>query len=170
MSQEFFDKEYKEHVMQAIQRNQPIRVGSASGCDLFVIQLCKEHSYFNVTVYVPTEQEDVDLSAFQGFEQRMIPGGFKKRDRAMWRNCKQAFACLSQYGGAASGAAATLIACAANAGSLGKIPITSTTQENGYVLDGYAIVELLRKYTTDFDSQVQKLVHQIEENKSQEED
>lgn len=155
LSQKQFDKHYAPRVLQAISANRTIRVGCAAGCDALVQNLCIAKEHYNVEVYVPSE-EDLEKVHCQSekFKRIDVDGGFKRRDRAMWDGCKEAYAHLSQYGGAASGAAATLIACAARRGKFGP----EFTH-----LDGYAIVDVLRGSLEQFQPEVQKTVLQAEE-------
>jgi hypothetical protein len=147
MSQATFDKHYRKHVAAAISDGYAIRVGCALGCDQLVQRQCAEAGYYNVEVYIPSEakQESVCVVS-EKFRRVEVQGGFKKRDRAMCVGCKDAYGHISQYAGAASGTAANLITCAAHAGVFGKDCVT---------LDGYAVVDFLRKHLATFSATLQ---------------
>lgn len=151
-----FAKHYAQHVTDAVAAGKTIRVGCADGCDRFVQDQCVGLGYENVEVYIPSEAKEKDIyCASDKFRRIVVEGGFKRRDRAMWEGCVDAYARLSQYAGAGSGAAANVIACAARAGQFGP----QCTE-----LDGYAVVELLRHYSAEFSPTLQKKVLAEEES------
>lgn len=145
-----FKAKYAVLVERAMELDQTIRVGCALGCDKDVQDLCAAAGYENVEVFIPSEIKEENIyCASDKFRRVVIEGGFEKRDRAMWDGCKNAYAHLSQYAGAASGAAANLIACAARAGAFGP---------NCKDLDGYAVVQVLRDHLEKFDASLQSHV------------
>lgn len=154
LSQKSFTKHYVPELEKAIAAKMTIRVGCASGSDALVQEFCKDKGYFDLEVYVPSEENPEKVRcASEHFKRIDVQGGFKNRDRVMWRDCKQAYAHLSQYGGAGSGAAANLIACAARAGQFGPECVN---------LDGYAIVDVLRRALAQFQPELQKTVLEAE--------
>ena len=136
--------------MQQFWKKAQIRVGCAARCDLFVQKHCAEKGYYNVIVYVPIEKKDEANIESEQFHIEMVAGKFKDRDRAMQKDCHSIVAVLSQYAGQASGTAANIIAIAAKNGAFGSGDCLN--------LDGYAVVELLRKYSVPFNVTTQTYV------------
>lgn len=146
MSQPVFQHYYVPLLDQVIAKGGHIRVGCAAGCDTFVQQYCAEKQHCVVTVFVPSEvsRDSTYIHPLCKDQVVVVEGGFKKRDRAMRSRCSHFVGFVSQYGGAASGTAANALAIAARNGAFG-CPEALVCD-----LDGYEIVEFLRKITLPF--------------------
>ncbi len=151
-----FKKYYLEALDIAISKGAQIRVGCAEGLDLMVQKHCSERGYFNVFVYVPEDKRDEANIESEKFQTVLVKGKFKDRDRAMQKDCKRIVAVLSQYGGAASGTAASIISIYAKCEEFGL----DCTE-----MDGYRVAMLLRRYMVPFDESLQKYVQDKESTK-----
>lgn len=154
MEKEMFSALYEPLLDKVIEKRGKVRVGCANGCDTLVQQHCLEANYLNVHVFVPSEAATANVVCLSdSFEKTVVEGGFKKRDRAMQVGCKHSVGFYSQYAGAASGTAANQISIAAKNGVFGD-----ACKE----LDGYAVVDFLRKYACLFNDSLARQVQLAE--------
>lgn len=142
------ETKYAPYLLKAIEKECKIIVGGAeSGADKFVVDFCNEKRYYNVEIFVPTKGiMGVDDPSPFCAHRKYILGSFKDRDRAMLAQNPDYFVgCYSQYGGAASGTAANMLAFA-----LG--------------IDGYKVASLLRAASLPYDQSLLEHVVREEAN------